>query len=83
MISCENYDYIELVCTYRYPIVLHLRSGKSVTGVGIDTSVNEQREECITLVANSTHVMVPLNQIAVLEVTVDNPHINKIEFGRQ
>lgn len=83
MISCENYDYIELVCTYRYPIVLHLRSGESVAGVGIDTSVNEQREECITLVANGSHLMVPLNQIAELEVTVDNPHISKVEFDRQ
>ena len=40
MISCNLHDYIEIVCLYRYPVSLQLRSGEVVAGTAVDTDWN-------------------------------------------
>lgn len=52
MISCNEYDYIEIVCLYRYPVRLTMKVGESIKGVALDTSRNESKNECIKLNAN-------------------------------
>lgn len=47
MISCEMYDYIEIVCLFKYPIEIQLKSGEIITGVGQDTQRNNNKQECI------------------------------------
>ncbi|MDF5463594.1 Rho-binding antiterminator, partial [Vibrio parahaemolyticus] len=47
MISCNDYDYIEIACTYQYPIILTLKSGEIIHCSAKDTSLNNEREECI------------------------------------
>nr|WP_261833361.1 Rho-binding antiterminator [Vibrio ishigakensis] len=37
MISCSQYDYIELICLYRYPVKLELKSGSVVTGSALES----------------------------------------------
>ncbi|MFV8463375.1 Rho-binding antiterminator [Vibrio campbellii] len=80
MISCSDYDYIEIVCMYRYPIKLTLRSGEQVEGVALDTQRNQDKEECIKLSVSGQEQLVVLTGITELEVCVDNPHFKQKSF---
>ena len=68
MISCSDYDYIEIVCMHRYPIKLTLRSGEQVEGVALDTQRNQDKEECIKLSVSGQEQLVVLTGITELEV---------------
>ncbi len=80
MIPCEKYDYIEIVCTFKYPIKLTLRSGEVIEGIGINTSINQNRQECIVLKTATNTNLIVLESIEMLEVTVPNPHVQKVSF---
>ena len=83
MISCEEYDYIEIACLYRYPIKLTMSEGNPVEGVALDTRRNSKNEECIQvgIKADDTELVV-LDDILKLEVCVDNPHFSEVIFSR-
>lgn len=81
MISCNQHDYIEIVCMYRYPVKLTLKSGEIIQGVAVDTVRNEQREECIQLTTKTGEQLVVLDQLTTLEVTIDNPHLQRVVFA--
>ena len=81
MISCGEYDYIEIVCMHRYPIKLVMQSGDIIEGVAIDTQRNDAREECIKLEAEGELSLVKLDDIAKLTVSVDNPHFKEVVFS--
>ena len=80
MISCNQHDYIEIVCMYRYPIKLTLKSGDIIQGIAQDTERNDKRDECIKINIDGVERLVILEEIKSLEVTVDNPHLQKIGF---
>lgn len=80
MISCSDYDYIEIVCMFRYPVVLTLKSGDKVQGTAIDTVRNDNKEECVLLETLNGASYVLLDSIVQLEVSVDNPHFDKKTF---
>jgi len=80
MISCSQYDYIEIVCMYKYPLQLTLTSGDIITGKALDTSRNESRQECIQLLVRDEKILVVLDDIKQLMVTISNPHFSLINF---
>jgi len=81
MISCNDYDYIEIVCMYSYPIKLTMKSTEIIRGVALDTQRNELREECIKISAeDESNMLVVLDNIKKLEICVENPHFNEITF---
>lgn len=80
MISCNQHDYIEIVCMYHYPIKLTLRSGDIIQGVALDTQRNNQRDECIKIDIEGVEQLVVLEEIQILEVMVENPHLQKVTF---
>ncbi|WP_261835500.1 Rho-binding antiterminator [Vibrio ishigakensis] len=80
MISCSQYDYIELICLYRYPIKLKLKSGSVVTGSAFDTARNQRGDESLKLMTDSGEMLVVLDDISTLIVTVDNPHVGFVSF---
>ncbi len=80
MISCNQHDYIEIVCMYRYPVKLTLKSAEIVAGIAVDTVRDAQREECIKLTTESGEKIVALNQLKQLEVTIENPHLGYVIF---
>ena len=80
MVTCDQHDYVEIACTYRFPIKLTLTSGETVKGNAHDTAVNEQREECIKIQTREQEKLIVLAQVARLEVLVDNPHFSSISF---
>ena len=80
MISCSEYDYIEIVCLFRYPVKLTMKVGESIKGVALDALRNESRNECIKLNTNETDMLVELDGISKLEVLIDNPHFTEVIF---
>jgi Rho-binding antiterminator len=80
MISCNQHDYIEIVCMYHYPVKLTLKSGAVILGIAVDTARNEAREECIKLTTEAGEAFVVLSQLKQLEVTIENPHLQLLLF---
>jgi Rho-binding antiterminator len=83
MINCDQHDYIEIVCMYRYEIKLTLKSGEEILGVARDTQRNDNKEEClaIDIEGDGTTQLVVLDSIQKLEVLEDNPHVHIVNFG--
>lgn len=81
MISCEQYDYIELVCMFRYPVQLELRDGSRVEGVAKDTKRNDLGEECIVLEIDSTQQLLVLDRVEKMKALVKNPHFDEVKFS--
>lgn len=81
MISCSDYDYIEIVCLYQYPVQLVLTSGSSVEGKAMDTKRNSDKEECIELATQEGRQLVVLTQIKKLTVQQHNPHFLEVRFN--
>lgn len=81
MISCDQHDYIEIACTFRYPISLTMKSGKMMECVAIDTALNQNREECIKVSVKGIEELVALDEVSILTVLVDNPHFGTVTFG--
>jgi len=80
MISCNNYDYIEVVCLFHYPVTMTLKSGEVISGIAMDTARNEQRLECIALSIAGEKTLVVLDDIATLKTNIDNPHFDEVVF---
>lgn len=80
MMSCANYDYIEIVCLFNYPVEITLKSGEVITGKAIDTAKNHQGEECIKLKIEHDDLLVVLDSMAKLTIVVDNPHFKEVLF---
>jgi Rho-binding antiterminator len=80
MISCDQQDYIETVCMHHYPIKLTLKSGDTTQGIAVDTQVNDARHECIKIDVEGVEQLVVLDEITILEVLVENPHVQKVRF---
>ncbi|WP_445765878.1 Rho-binding antiterminator [Rheinheimera sp.] len=81
MLKCDLHDYIEIVCLYHYPLKLTLSSGAVLTGTALTTRYNNQRQECLVIKQNDNEQQVVLEDIALLEVTVQNPHLQQVRFN--
>lgn len=80
MISCSDYDYVEIVCLFHYPIKLTLKNGEVEEGIAKDTVRNADKAECIAIDTQSGVKQVVLDAVASLEVTVENPHFSRVSF---
>lgn len=81
MMSCDQHDYIEIACTFRYPVRLTLKSGDIIEGKALDTQRNEAQQECIKLALAGTESLVVLDEITRMEACADNPHFQVVSFG--
>ncbi|MGL4475468.1 MAG: Rho-binding antiterminator [Shewanella sp.] len=78
--NCHQHDYIEIVCLYRYPVKLTLKNTEVIAGVALDTVRNLAKQECIKVEVNGSDCLVVLDTLAILDVTVDNPHFTRVSF---
>ena len=81
MISCQDYDYVEIACLFQYPLQLKLKTGKNVEGTAIDTKRNEFGQECIELKKDDRPLLIILDDIEVISTLIDNPHFKSVRFG--
>jgi Rho-binding antiterminator len=80
MISCNEHDYIEIVCMYHFPIKITMKSGEIIECTALDTHYNSAREECIKVNVKGTESEVMVGNISQLEVCIENPHFKQISF---
>jgi len=80
MMSCQHYDYIEIACMHQYLVHLHLKSGREITGIALDTGINESREECLHVLVEGSEQKVVLGSLLSLHVKVENPHFKEVFF---
>lgn len=80
MMSCEQHDYIEIACLYRYAVTLTLTSGTTLSGIALDTARDQLRQECIKILADGTEQLIPLADISRMTVNTDNPHFRIVDF---
>ncbi|MGB7390432.1 Rho-binding antiterminator [Marinomonas sp.] len=80
MITCHEYDYVEIVCLFHYPIRLTMTSGGWIEGVALDTARNENRAECIKIQTDNGVQLVVLAALVKLAITIDNPHFTEVSF---
>lgn len=78
MISCDQHDYVEIACMYRYKVKLTLKSGEEITGIALDTRPNVQQRECIAI--NNTDTLISLDSLATMAALVENPHFKLVTF---
>lgn len=80
MISCDNYDYIEIACLYKLQVELTLKGNKLVEGIAKDTARDEAREECLLLGQHQGDVLVVLSTIKQMRAINANPHFDIVTF---
>ncbi len=81
MISCNQYDYIEIACMYRLPLVLTFKNGSTLEGEAKDILKNEENLECMLVVQENEDVIVVLDELKSMRVNIENPHFEFIEFN--
>ncbi|MDA0120306.1 Rho-binding antiterminator [Vibrio sp. T11.5] len=80
MISCNQYDYIEIACLYHIPVRLVVESGQIVEGKAKTTRYDEHRRESIVIDSSAGEVDVPTESLVSMTALVANPHFNEIFF---
>ena len=80
MISCNQHDYIEIACTYRFLVRITMKSGDSVEGIAFDTGFNDKREESIKLEVEGKEAWLVLDQVSRIDVLIENPHFKTVVF---
>ncbi|WP_297482438.1 Rho-binding antiterminator [Sulfurimonas sp.] len=83
MITCQQYDYIEIACMYQFPVILTLNTGETIKGVAKNTKRNELGEECIQLLVDDKNVLIVLDTITKLKVSVANPHFSEVILHKE
>lgn len=85
MLKCSDYDHLELICLYKYPVELSLKPSSTthdntIQGTATDIAYNDDRKECIKIVDDETSHLVVIEDITRLKVTVENPHVRELIF---
>lgn len=80
MISCHQYDYIEIACMHHLRIELILKNGDSVCGVATDTKRNALKQECIAINLNGELKLIVLTTLSLLKAREKNPHFDHVNF---
>ena len=83
-IRCDEYDKIEIVCMFHYPVTLVCNDGSRITGIAKDTKRNESKDECIALRVGDKGLMmlVVLTSLVSMTIDVDNPHFHSVVFSK-
>ena len=81
MISCHEYDYIEIACMYRYEVKVCMVDNTEITGIALDTTRNEKKQECLKLSIKKETKLIVLNRVASLTVLTKNPHFECVRFS--
>jgi len=80
MISCGDYDYIEIACMHAYVIELHLLNGSIISGKALDTQRNPLKQECIKIHSQGSDMLVVLDDVKSMTVQTKNPSFSHVNF---
>ena len=82
LIKCDLHDYIEIACTFRYPVLLSLDSGKEINSKAFDIVTKPDKTEYLLLLVDGSNdpAEVPLTELKQMQALIDNPHFDKVDF---
>ncbi|MHC6530164.1 Rho-binding antiterminator [Vibrio sp. V39_P1S14PM300] len=80
MMSCSQYDYIEIACLYHLPVRLKLLNGAIVEGTAVDTTYTTERKEAIVIATSSGHETLPTESLQSMQALAANPHFDQVTF---
>ena len=80
MVSCSQYDYIEIACLYKLVVKLELENGDTIKGVAKDTLYNDNKEECLLVYSNNKERVIVLSQLVSMQAIEDKTHFDKVSF---
>ncbi|EGU38574.1 hypothetical protein VII00023_10604 [Vibrio ichthyoenteri ATCC 700023] len=81
MISCQQYDYLEIACLYHFPVRITLKDHSIYEGIAQNTRYNEQHQECLLLQTQQAEILLPTEQMISLHALIENPHFSVVEFS--
>ncbi len=83
-ISCNDHDYIEIACMYRYDLKLVLGSGEIVDAKAITTSTRKNEfgfpVEYLVVESNIATIDIPLNEIIKIETKSSSARFQSIKL---
>ncbi|MEQ2354044.1 Rho-binding antiterminator [Pseudoalteromonas piscicida] len=79
MLSCQQYDYIELACLKRLEVTIEMKGGEVVRGNCKNTAIVDA-QECLVLERENQTVTVILAEIASISADNDNPYFTTLRF---
>lgn len=80
MITCEQYDYLEMACLFGYQVRVMLRNNQCVVGITSTTQVNAHRQEELVLLIDGHTRSVLIDDLVRLDVLTPNAKFNHVEF---
>ncbi|MDP4489169.1 MULTISPECIES: Rho-binding antiterminator [Pseudoalteromonas] len=79
MLSCQQYDYIELACLKRLAVTIEMKGGEVVRGSCENTAI-VGKQECLVLERENQTVTVVLAEIASISADTNNPYFARLRF---
>ncbi len=80
IISCATHDFIEIACTFGYPIKLELMSGSTISGTAITTLTSKDKKEFLIIQSQQKNIQIELHDIKTMTAMQPNPHFDSICF---
>ncbi|MEO9654464.1 Rho-binding antiterminator [Marinomonas sp.] len=81
MLSCHQYDYIEMMCTFQYPLQVMLKTSQVRHVKALDTARNDQNEECLKALEEGKVVLIRLDDILEIHSEIKNPYFESVSFA--
>lgn len=78
-VSCEQHDYIEIACLYKYRVKLTLKDRSTVEGTALDTLTDSDKREYL-LIDNGQTRQIELNQLHKMRVLTANAQFSEVAF---
>ncbi|MBY0500190.1 MAG: Rho-binding antiterminator [Nitrosomonas sp.] len=78
-ISCEQHDFVEVACMYRYRLRLVLKNRLIIEGIAIDIVNSPEKQECL-VIDNDSRVQIELTQLVSMEVLTPNAKFREVIF---
>ena len=82
-LACELHDYIEVMCLYRYSVLITLNSGQHINGVFSTTGLTDtpiKQEVVRGKLVNGDDIEVILTEIESIKVLNENAQFSIVHF---
>lgn len=81
MVTCSQYDFIEIACMFKLPVEITLKNGETHQGSAFDTGYDMERQECLFLDVAGERTSFPTEQLIAMRALTENPHFSEITFS--
>ncbi|WP_104025745.1 Rho-binding antiterminator [Vibrio hyugaensis] len=81
MVTCSQYDFIEIACMFKLSVEITLKNGEKHQGKAFNTGYDMERQECLFLERNGERTPFPTEQLIAMKALKDNPHFSEVTFG--